>query len=285
MRDYFCGWYSKCQNGTQTVGIIPAFHRNKGQKTCSIQLITDTGSWNVTFPISAFRKTGRTVEIAGNRFGPEGLCLDLRDDGVQAAGVLRFGPLQRLKYDIMGPFRYVPFMECRHSVLSMKHSVDGTLTINGTPYVFRQGTGYLEGDRGRSFPKEYVWTQCCFPEGSLMLSVADIPLWGIHFTGIIGVICWQGRQYRLGTYWGAVAEKIGGGEVVIRQGRKRLTIRRLKEKGHPLAAPVGGSMSRTIHETAACRVYFHFQENGRTIFELESPHASLEYEYRDSENE
>lgn len=50
--------------------------------------------------------------------------------------------------------------------------------VNGREYSFRSAWGYWEGDRGRSFPREYVWTQCCFRGGSLMLSVADIPLPG-----------------------------------------------------------------------------------------------------------
>ena len=36
-----------------------------------------------------------------------------------------------------------------------------------------------------------------------MLSVADIPIAGIHFTGIIGNILWEGKEYRLATYLGA----------------------------------------------------------------------------------
>lgn len=30
----------------------------------------------------------------------------------------------------------------------------------------------IEGDRGYSFHREYVWTQRSFPKGSLMLSIA-----------------------------------------------------------------------------------------------------------------
>lgn len=76
------------------------------------------------------------------------------------------------------PFKYVPFMECRHSVWSMRHSVSGTVYINGQEYSFQNAWGYWEGDRGHSFPKEYLWTQCCFDGGSLMLSVAEIPIAG-----------------------------------------------------------------------------------------------------------
>ena len=279
MRDYFCGWYIKCQNLSQTVAMIPAFHITGGKKTCSIQVITDSGSWNATFPYSEFRRNGSCVEIGPNRFSPEGVALALHAPGLDAAGTLTFTSFTPIRYDIMGPFKYVPFMECRHSVFSMKHGVSGRLVINGDTYELSDGDCYIEGDRGYSFPKAYVWTQCCFPEGSVMLSVADIPFCGLHFTGVISAIHFRGKEYRIGTYWGARAVSIRDGEVVIRQGRKNLTVRRLEKKGHPLAAPVGGDMSRTIHETAACRVYYHFRDRGKTIFEFESARGAFEYEY------
>lgn len=279
MRDYFCGWYLKCQNEKQTIAVIPAYHITNGKKTCSLQVITDDRSWNVTFPYSEFRMEDSGVEIGRNHFGRDGITLDLHTPEISAAGTLSFGPFAPIRYDIMGPFKYVPFMECRHSVFSMKHTVSGTLEVNGCVYEFENGVGYIEGDRGYSFPKEYVWTQCCFPEGSVMLSVADIPFCGIHFAGVISAIHYQGREYRIGTYLGARAVFVREGEVVVKQGNKKLTVKRLEKKGHPLAAPVGGDMSRTIHETAACRAYFHYQEAGKTIFEFEAENAAFEYEY------
>lgn len=279
MRDYFCGWYLKFQNGEQTVACIPAYHITNGRKTCSLQVITDDRSWNVTFPYSAFHIDGEGVGIAQNRFSREGVVLNLHTEEITAVGSLTFGPFAPIAYDIMGPFRYIPFMECRHSVFSMKHAVSGKLEINGVSYEFHDGECYIEGDRGYSFPKHYVWTQCCFPEGSLMLSVADIPFCGLHFTGVISAIHYHGREYRLATYLGARAVTIHDDTVVIRQGSKILTAKRLEKKGHPLAAPVGGDMSRTIHETAACRARFCYREAGKTIFEFETDHAAFEYEY------
>lgn len=279
MRDYFCGWYIKCQNGRQTVAFIAAYHIKNNVKSCSLQVITDDGAWNVDYPFAEFHMDENGVKIGPNVFAKQDCHLAVRSPGLTVEGSLTFGEFAPIAYDIMGPFKYVPFMQCRHSVFSMKHRVDGKLVINGEEISFDDGVCYIEGDRGHSFPKDYVWTQCCFDEGSLMLSVADIPFCGFHFTGVISAIHYQGREYRLGTYLGARAVKIHDGEVVIKQGRKTLTARRLEEKGKPLAAPVGGSMKRTIRESAACRTYYHYQENGRTIFEFESDQAAFEYEY------
>ena len=279
MRDYFCGWYIKCQNEFQTVAFIAAYHITNNVKSCSLQIITDDGAWNVPYPYEQFHMDETGVTIGPNRFTKQGCHLDLREQGITGQGNLTFGEFAPIAYDIMGPFKYVPFMECRHSVFSMKHRVDGKIIINGTEFAFDNGVCYIEGDRGCSFPKEYLWTQCCFEGGSVMLSVADIPFCGFHFTGIISAIHFHGKEYRFATYLGARAVKIRDGEAVIRQGSRTLTVRRLEDKGKPLAAPVGGSMQRTIRESAACRSYYHLQENGKTVFEFESEKAAFEYEY------
>lgn len=168
-------------------------------------------------------------------------------------------------------------MQCRHSVFSMRHRVDGEVSINGTPYTFRNAVGYTEGDRGYSFPKRYVWTQCSFPEGALMLSIADIG--GFHFTGVIGIVFLRGKQYRLATYLGAKANKICGEEIIVRQGRLTLTVIPRECSGHPLRAPVGGDMVRTIYEHPSCRVSFRFEENGIALLDLDAPNAAFEYKY------
>ena len=154
MREYFSGWFFRCQFDTQTLAVIPAVHRSGTEQSCSIQLITDDASWNVGYAITDFHKRGPVVQIGENRFCPQGIRLELHAAGLDVSGSLRFGPLAPIGYDIMGPFRWVPGMECRHSVFSMKHSVNGEIRINGKSYLFHHGTGYWEGDRGRSFPEK-----------------------------------------------------------------------------------------------------------------------------------
>mgnify|MGYP003295969120 CR=1 FL=1 len=136
MRDYFCGWYLKCQNESQTIALIAAYHITGGKKSCSLQVITDDASWNVPYPYEEFEQTDTAVRIGPNHFDKNGFALNLHTPELTAVGKLSFGPLAPIRYDIMGPFKYVPFMECRHSVFSMRHTVNGTLQINGTAYEF-----------------------------------------------------------------------------------------------------------------------------------------------------
>lgn len=242
MFHYFYGWYLKCQSDTQTLALIPAVHSAGNKRTCSIQVITDEDAWTVTYTGDFFRRTKGNIIIGKNRFGKKGIFLAIRTPELTVRGKLDFGPLFPLKYDIMGPFALAPFMECRHSVWSMRHPVRGAVDINGQKYFFQNAWGYWEGDRGRSFPKEYIWTQCCFRGGAVMLSVADIPMAGIHFTGIIGFVLWRGKEYRIATYLGARAVKIEDKVVRVKQGNLELDVRLLEESKRPLKAPVKGDM-------------------------------------------
>ena len=155
-RGWFYGWYFKCQSDAQTLAVIPAVHQTGRNRTCSIQIITKKQSWTVSLPGEAFRRRGRTISIGRNRFGERGIRLAVCAPGLKAEGRLKFGPLSPIKYSIMGPFSLIPFLECRHSILSMKHTVQGNVRINGETYYFKRAQGYWEGDRGRSFPREYI---------------------------------------------------------------------------------------------------------------------------------
>lgn len=281
MNNYFCGWYFKCQSNAGTLAVIAARHRNNGPESCSVQLITDGGAWNATYPIGRFHHDKKTFETAVGecRLGSSGLVLSIHEPGIDAEGSVLFGPFTPVKGDIMGPFRLLPFMECRHSVISMSHTVNGSITLNGKLFVFDNSRGYIEGDRGRSFPGVYSWTHSFIPNGSVMLSVADIPVAGFHFTGVIGIVYLSGEEHRIATYLGAKAERIAGGELVIRQGGLRLTARLIERRAHFLNAPVRGAMIRTIRESASCRAYYEFVKDGKTLVSFESDRASFEYEY------
>lgn len=106
--------------------------------------------------------------------------------GLRLRGAVGFGAFTRLVSDIMGPFRFLPGMECSHGVISMTHALEGALSINGRTLDFTGGTGYIETDRGRSFPRAYLWAQCAWGGHSgFMLSAATIPLPLGGFTGCI----------------------------------------------------------------------------------------------------
>lgn len=115
-----------------------------------------------------------------------------------------------------------------------------------------------------------------------MLSVADIPLAGIHFTGIIGIILWRGKEYRIATYLGARAVQMQNKTLRVIQGNLELEARLLDASGQPLKSPEKGNMVRTIHESASCRAFYRLSKKGSTLFAFETDRASFEFEYSDN---
>ncbi len=276
---YFKGWYFKCSTKDKTIAFIPAYHYSNGKKSASLQIITDNKAINIPFDKLEYSEKPLYVKIDNCVFSHEVIILDYKDNGLTLEGKLCFEGLSPIRYDIMGPFKYVPFMQCRHSVYSICHKINGEIRANDQLYKFENGIGYIEGDCGRSFPIKYIWTQCCFENNSLMLSVADIPFLGIHFTGIISVVLLNGKEYRIATYLGARIKQVDKNTVTVKQGSFELNAELIKKNAQPLAAPSNGDMCRTIHESASCEAYYRFCYKNKVLCEFTTDKASFEFEY------
>lgn len=278
---YFEGWYFKCQaRDGRALALIPAFHiREDGGKSASIQVITEERAWYLEYPIYSFAAFTDAfhIEIGGNCFSEEGLLLDVEREGISLHGKVSFGALRPLKTDIMGPFRWLANMECAHSVISMGHALQGWLELNRHTLDLQGGAGYIEADRGRSFPSTYLWTQCAWNGCSLMLSIATIPLGKLRFTGCICAVALNGQEHRIATYRGVKIQCWSSKGAVLIQGKYRLEVQLLERKAQALLAPINGSMSRTIHESLCARVRYRFWHGGELLFDHTDLHAGFEY--------
>lgn len=152
------------------------------------------------------------VTIGNNRFSKHGMELELTpglykeqpdDASVYLQGSVQYKNLSPWPipsiYNLgaMGPVGYFlsPFLECYHDVLSFDHELEGSLTITNdesnrtNKVVFGKveetsvsSRGYVEKDRGSSFPSLWIWMQTNSfrkpdHEGtSLFFSVARIPI-------------------------------------------------------------------------------------------------------------
>lgn len=281
--NYFNGLYFRHQAGGRTVAVIPSIHTDsRGARLAFIQVITNGKSYLAQYPADSIRvdEARNRLRIGNNLFSPEGISLELQGGGFAVLGQLSYRNLTPPRYDIMGPFAVAPFLECRHSVISFRHTVDGCLILNGEKLLFARGVGYIEGDRGRSFPRRYIWTQCSFgTHGSLMLSAGEIPYLGRRFNGVIAAVVENGREHRIATYLGARMEPPQNSSVTVRQGRFSLTAQLLERQEQELYAPVSGSMSRIIRESAACRARYQFRSNRQVLLEFDSDQAGFEYEW------
>ena len=273
MNNYFEGWYFKHQNENTMLALIPG----KSDDNAFIQVITNDTAYNVEYPLSK-HENKNPVKIAGNIFDTNGIELNIHSKDIELTGKLSYKKLTPIKNDIMGPFRYFP-MECRHSVVSMNHSLYGKLYLNGREIDFNNGTGYIEGDRGTSFPESYTWVQCnSFDEEcSVMISVAKIPFAGFKFRGCISVVWYKNKEYRLATYRGVKVLCCSENKLELKQGKYHLIVEIPKYSGHALNAPNKGKMSRTIHESPLCNARFRFHVDNQLLFDKKSDKASFEF--------
>lgn len=204
------------------------------------------------------------------------------EHGLEIHGKLNYTPWTKLSSNIMGPYQYVPGLPCRHSIFSLAHDVSGTITLNGEEYTFYRDIGYVEGDRGNSFPEHYIWTQCS-RQGhvpcSIMAAVADVPIGARTILGCIAVIYYKKETLRLSSYLGAHVVYRTPEELLIRQGKYRLHVQLIRTRGHvqrELWAPDQGNMSRSIYESAACNIRYRLLIDDRTVLDFVSEQASYE---------
>ena len=260
-RRSFEGAYYKHQANGKSLAIIPV----RAGEGAFIQVITDNRSYNVP-------------DDGGSTFSEQGISLNIRRPELTLTGRIRYSGLTPVRGDIMGPFRFFP-MECRHAVVSMRHGLEGAVRLNGEILDFSGGIGYIEADSGRSFPESYSWVHCndFARECSVMASVARIPFCGLRFWGCVCVVWLEGREYRLATYKGVRILRCAEGELELKQGEYRLSVKVWASGGHELAAPRSGVMTRVIRENLSCPAEFRFMKKDQVLFEGKSGHASYEY--------
>lgn len=218
-KNYFEGWYYKqvSTNGKTAISFIPGISLHASDPHCFVQYIivdetleNDIATGYVRFPVESFVWNDEpfAVKIEDNFFSESLVSVHLESVTDTISGNLKLGPLTPIESTvlnptIMGPFAYIPKMECYHGVTSMNHHLDGSLEINGRTVAFSNGKGYIEKDWGTKFPKNYVWLQSNHfdePDTSLFFSMAYIPFYVRDFLGFISNIQVNGKEYRFATY-------------------------------------------------------------------------------------
>lgn len=268
-RRYFEGWYFKVLSSDEKAAfaIIPGVAMDAdGEKHSFIQLLDGrkkTASYHRYDFESFAASAGRFfVSIENNHFSEDSITLDLPD----LKGKLCFSgnvPWPKPWYSpgIMGPYSFVPFMECYHGIVSMDHSITGELLHNGEQIDFNGGRGYIEKDWGSSFPEGYIWLQSNhfqMPGISIKASVAKIPWIRGSFTGFISGIWLGDRLVRFTTYNGSVLRKVYADnsrvDIVIENRRYLIEIGVSTDPATSLYSPVGGNMDGRIEESMSSEI-------------------------------
>jgi tocopherol cyclase len=274
---YFEGWYFKqvCEQLQQTISFIPGVSLRKGDQHAFIQVIVapQIQTHYFRFDISEFSSEEKPfrIRIASNTFSETGISINLRNEKISIHGTLTYGPFTNIESSlysptIMGPFTYIPNMECNHGVISMDHSVNGLLTVNDIEWIFKNDRGYLEKDWGSSFPKRYLWVQANhFNDSSVsfMASVAKIPFIGFTFNGVIANLTMDGKEHRFATYNGYKDRNIrkfdGGFSFEIIKGKDLCEVIVHFDDMGELKAPQLGAMSGVIKEGLGAKITVKYQ--------------------------
>jgi hypothetical protein len=289
---YFEGWYFKNTNGKETISFIPGININENEKKAFIQVITNYTSYFISYPIEEFRFNVNPfyLQIRKNIFSPNQMQIDIQDSkqDLSISGKIKYSHHTTIHTNvvnpnIMGPFSYLPFMECNHAILSMQNSIQGEIKLNEKKMKFNQGIGYMEKDWGTSFPKSYIWCQgndFKKTDASFMLSIADIPLKILEFKGIICVLMIDHKEYKFTTYNHTKLINYQLDEkslsITLQRGKYQLTVQSIYDNHSKLLAPVKGKMEKTIKESISSTLMVTLKEENNTIFKDTSINCGLE---------
>lgn len=269
-RGFFEGWYVKLvdQRRDARMALIPGIFRADaadGPHESFIQVLDGRSGASAyhRFPATEFRASDTRFEVAvaGNRFGTEGLTVDLPatagipalSGAVSYTGALAGWPVTWRSPGAMGWYGWLPFLECYHGVVSFGHGLSGRLG----PWDFTGGKGYIEKDWGQAFPQAHIWVASNHfsdPALSLMGSIAIIPWKGAAFRGFLVGLATAGGLRTFATHNGARTEHLSVGPdhvawTLVGRSGERLELECDRPRGGLLAAPVRSQMHHRVEET------------------------------------
>lgn len=282
-RHYFEGWYFKhvTSDQTQTISIIPGISLAEKDSHSFIQvMIGNSGtSRYIRYQVNEFRweRQKMFISVGSSEFSMNHARLDIKDDDFELTGELSY--CNPVKYPgsvfspgIMGWYSFIPFMECKHGIVSAIHGLNGNLSVNGTNVSFESGKGYIEKDWGSSFPEAWIWIQSNNfkePGTSFSFSLAKIPWLGSFFTGFISFLYLRQRFYLFSTYNRSevyrVIHRDNTIELSVRNRNYSLNIQVLKNSFGDLRAPRDGEMSRKIKESMDSEVHLELFDKSNNL--------------------
>lgn len=294
----FEGWYFKVVDAEERqayafiAGVILG-----GDRHAFVQVLDGRlgRSWYHRFPIEAFSAARDCfdVRIGKCRFSADELEIDLDRTDADGAHVLK----GRLRFDAsaawpsslfspgaMGPYSFVPFIQCRHGFLSLDSTLSGWLEAHGVRRSFDRGRGYIEKDWGSNFPREYTWAQCNHyeePGVAFAAAIGSSPWLNVTFRGFIIGFLHRGRVHCFRSYLGAVLEDLTVSDDLVtlrvRNRSHRLAMRATRTQGTTLLAPYDGKMRPRVAETMTSEIDLRFSTvAGQEIYRGTGRNAGLE---------
>jgi tocopherol cyclase len=294
-KNYFEGWYFKHVSSDleHVWSFIPGISLSGNDNHAFIQIINGiTGVTHyLVYNLSQFTWIPDKLElkIGDSLFTSEYIDLRITNDKINLVGRLTYRnnvtyPFRLSAPGIMGWYSYVPFMECKHGIVSANHEISGSIISDGSTVSFDGGKGYIEKDWGTSFPEVWIWIQSnnfTDRSASFSFSVAKIPWLGKYFMGFIAFLYYDGKFNIFATYNRSVLNNVHHDEntvsFTLSNNELSLDVSVTRNKAGELRAPVSGLMSRRIKESVDATVSLTMSDNkGTVIFSDTGKRAGLE---------
>jgi hypothetical protein len=294
-KNYFEGWYFKHVSADleHVYSFIPGVSLNPREPHSFIQVINGiTGETDyISYPPDRFvwDKNSLYLKIGDSVFTDKYIDLNIRDGKLNATGHVDYNNVIKytsslLSPGIMGWYSFVPYMECKHGIVSANHDLKGIISINGNSIDLTDGKGYIEKDWGTSFPEAWIWIQSnnfTSHNTSFYFSVAKIPWLGRFFMGFISFLYLEDRFILFSTYNKSVISDLYHDResisLTMRNKANILRVKVVKNNFGELRAPASGDMLRRIKESNDSTVELTLLDNhGKLIYEDSGKRAGLE---------
>lgn len=294
-KNYFEGWYYKhvSKDLSKVWSFIPGVSLSTKDQHSFIQVIDGISGQSeyVNYPLADFKWNNKKLylKIGDSEFTEKWINLKIENENIKVAGRIDFHnitkyPKNLFSPGIMGWYSFIPFMECKHGVVSVIHDLSGSISLKKDMIDFNGGKGYIEKDWGSSFPESWLWIQANnFNDNSTSFnfSVAKIPWLGRFFIGFICFLYFNKKFYLFSTYNNSLITQMKHDsesvDLTMKSREMVLKVRVLKSLFSELRAPVSGDMSRRIKESIDSEVILSlYDKNLNLIYNDWSKRAGLE---------
>ena len=298
-RNFFEGWYFKLVDARQqeVFAFIPGILKGRAPTDSHsfIHLVDGGNSFMhyLRLPPQQFTAARKSfdVSVGENKFSLQGMQLAVDEPEFSVQGKLTFAnvakwPDSLLSPGSMGPYNFLPRMQCYSQVCAMDMEINGQLQVNGRSVNMDGGRGYVEKIWGAAFPYSWIWVQAnSFPSrASLSCSLGHIPMPLGSFRGFLIGLLVEDSFYAFTTMnRSKLRIEHSGGDIVMQVMNKKhlLTIATATEKKDfiTLLGPRQGQMVPLLQENLQGRVSVKLQQrnDNRILFQQTSKCAGIEY--------
>lgn len=293
-KNAFEGWFVKAYSKKNELmfSVIWGYSTNENNKHGFIQfqnnLTHDTAYVSYPFSEVGFSENPFILKIGDNELSKNKMILNFETNNLKIKSKIFFGDFQVLKTsflkpNIMGVLTYFP-NECNHSIISMKHSVDGKIKIGPSIYNINNAVGYIEKDWGTSFPKNYVWLQANdWKDSAVVFSYATVPILGRYGKGFFLVLHHNKKEYRFSSIELSFLEYFqvskDSFKAIIKKGDISVCIKAKQLNPVSLASPKKGEMNSLIKESLDGILKLTLKIKNKKVIELFTNKASIDVHF------